>query len=182
VGLIPGWGGTKEVVARAAEAPPPGGDLLPAVQRAFETVALGRASTSGAHARELGYLRAVDGITANHERLIADAKAVALSRARGGYQPPPVRTAIRVGGDAVRAPLALGVHLAHRAGRISDHDARIGRALAGVMAGGAWPHPTTVSETYLLDIEREAFLGLLGEAKTLDRIRHTLATGKPLRN
>ena len=80
------------------------------------------------------------------------------------------------------ALLSLGVHLAWRAGRISDHDALIGRRLATIMGGGALPHPTTVTEQYLLDLEREAFLSLLGERKTLERIQHTLKTGKPLRN
>jgi 3-hydroxyacyl-CoA dehydrogenase len=92
------------------------------------------------------------------------------------------RTKIPVGGDAVLAPLKLGIHLAWRAGRISDHDALIGRKLATIMAGGAIPHPAAVSEQYLLDLEREAFLSLLGERKTRERIQHTLKTGKPLRN
>ena len=118
----------------------------------------------------------------NRDRLIADAKARALQRVAEGYQPPVARTAIRVGGDAVLAPLKLGVHLAWRAGRISDHDALIGRKLATIMAGGQLPHPTVVSEQDLLDLEREAFLSLLGERKTLERIQHTLKTGKPLRN
>jgi len=82
----------------------------------------------------------------------------------------------------VLAPLKLGIHLAWRAARISDHDALIGRKLAAIMAGGAVPHPTTVSEQHLLDLEREAFLSLLGERKTQERIQHTLKTGKPLRN
>jgi 3-hydroxyacyl-CoA dehydrogenase len=82
----------------------------------------------------------------------------------------------------VLAPLKLGIHLAWRAGRISDYDAVIGRKLATVMAGGNLPHPSTVSEQELLDLEREAFLSLLGERKTLERIQHTLKTGKPLRN
>jgi 3-hydroxyacyl-CoA dehydrogenase len=101
---------------------------------------------------------------------------------REGYQPPVPRLAIPVGGDSVRAPLLLGVHLAHRAGRISDHDALVGRTLATVMAGGLLPHATTVGEQRLLDLEREAFLSLLGEPKTQARIQHTLKTGKPLRN
>ena len=92
------------------------------------------------------------------------------------------RTAIPVGGDGVLAALKLGVHLAWRAGRISDHDAVVGRALARVLAGGSLPHQTMVSEQYLLDLEREAFLKLCGERKTLERIQHTLKTGKPLRN
>jgi 3-hydroxyacyl-CoA dehydrogenase len=117
----------------------------------------------------------------NRERLIADAKARALQRVAEGYHAPPARV-IPVGGNAVLAPLKLGVHLAWRGGRISDHDALIGRRLATVMAGGALPHPTTVTEQQLLDLEREAFLGLVGERKTQERIQHTLKTGKPLRN
>ena len=92
------------------------------------------------------------------------------------------RTAIPVGGDTVLAALKLGIHLAWRGGRISDHDAVVGRALANVLAGGPLPHQTTVSEHYILDLEREAFLKLCGERKTLERIAHTLKTGKPLRN
>lgn len=113
---------------------------------------------------------------------MADAKAHALQRVADGYQRPVPRTAIPVGGDAVLAPLKLGIHLAWRAARISDHDALIGRKLATIMAGGEVPHPTTVSEQHLLDLEREAFLSLVGERKTRDRIQHTLKTGKPLRN
>jgi 3-hydroxyacyl-CoA dehydrogenase len=130
----------------------------------------------------LGYLRAIDGVTMNQERLIADAKNRALQRVREGYQPPARRTAILVGGDPVAATLKLGVHLAWRAGRISDHDKLIGRKLATIMTGGALPHPTTVSEQHLLDLEREAFLSLVAEPKTRERIQHTLKTGKPLRN
>jgi 3-hydroxyacyl-CoA dehydrogenase len=182
VGLIPAGGGTKEMAARAAEHAN-GGDLMPHVQRAFETIAFGKTSASGPDAVRLGYLRAVDGITMNRERLMADAKAKALQRVKEGYQPPRPRAAIAVGGDTVLAPLKLGVHLAWRAGRISDHDALIGRKLATIVAGGTdVPHPTTVSEQRLLDLEREAFLSLLADPKTQQRIQHTLKTGKPLRN
>ena len=105
-----------------------------------------------ADAQRLGYLRSVDAVTMNRERLIADAKARALQRVAEGYQPPAPRMAIPVGGDAVLAPLKLGIHLAWRAGRISDHDALIGRKLATIMAGGSLPHPSTVSEQELLDL------------------------------
>jgi len=183
VGLIPAAGGTKEMLARAVETIPPGtSDHLPVVQRAFETIAFAKMSTSGPDAERLGYLRSVDAITMNRERLLSDAKARALGRVADGYHAPPRRSVIPVGGDAVLAPLKLGIHLAWRAGRISDHDALIGRKLATVMAGGSLPHPSTVGEQDLLDLEREAFLGLLGERKTLERIQHTLKTGKPLRN
>ncbi len=182
VGLIPAGGGTKEMTMRAVGQLPPGAtDFLPTIQRAFETIAFAKTSTSGPDAIRLGYLRPVDSVTMNKERLIADAKARALLRVDEGYHAPAL-TAVPVGGDAVLAPLKLGVHLAWRAGRISDHDALIGRKLATIMAGGALPHPSTVSEQQLLDLEREAFLSLLGERKTLERIQHTLKTGKPLRN
>jgi len=183
VGLIPAGGGTKEMAARAmAELPSPGADPLPYVQRAFETVALAKVSASGPDAVRLGYLSDRDGFTMNRDRLIAEAKAVALARADGGYRPPPPRTAIPVGGESLAAALKLGVHLAWRAGRATDHDALIGRTLATLFAGGTVPHRTTISEQHFLDLEREAFLKLLGEARTLARIQHTLATGKPLRN
>ena len=183
VGLIPGGGGTKELLARAVEgAPSPQADLLPFVQRVFETIGFATVATSAADGRRLGFLRSVDRVTMNRERVMADAKAYALERAREGYQRPAPRTAIAVGGDSVLAALKLGVHLAWRAGRISEHDAVVGRALATVLAGGSLPHPTTVSEQYILDLEREAFLKLCGERKTLERIQYTLKTGKPLRN
>jgi 3-hydroxyacyl-CoA dehydrogenase len=183
VGLIPAGGGTKEMIARAAESLPPGStDYLPPIQRAFETIAFAKTSASGPDGRRLGYLRPVDSITMNRERLIADAKRRALQRVAEGYQPPAPRQAIPVGGDAVSASLKLGVHLALRAGRISEHDALIGRRLAAIMGGGALPHPAAVSEQQLLDLEREAFLSLLAEPKTQERIQHTLKTGKPLRN
>jgi 3-hydroxyacyl-CoA dehydrogenase len=157
-------------------------DLLPPLQRVFETIGFGRVSSSAQDARALGYLRDVDLISMNVERLIADAKAQALALARDGYQRPPRREAIKVGGESVLAPLKLGVHLAWRAGRISDHDALIGRKLATIVAGGELPHPAQVSEEYMLDLEREAFLSLCGEPKTQERIAHTLKTGKTLRN
>jgi 3-hydroxyacyl-CoA dehydrogenase len=183
VGLIPAGGGCKEMLARAVEAlPDPRADLLPFVQQAFETIGFAKVSTSAADGGRLGLLRRADGITMNRDRLIADAKRVAIELAEGGYRPPPPRTAIPVGGEGVLAALKLGVHLAWRAGRISDHDALVGRTLATVLAGGSLPHRTTVSEQHLLDLEREAFLKLCGERKTLERIQYTLKTGKTLRN
>ncbi|MEO8521390.1 MAG: 3-hydroxyacyl-CoA dehydrogenase/enoyl-CoA hydratase family protein, partial [Acidobacteriota bacterium] len=181
VGVIPGGGGTKEMLARAMESAPPGADALPFVQRVFETIGFGKVSTSGADARRHGYLRDADAITMNREHLAADAKATALARARS-YVPPQPRPAIPVGGEGVLAALKLGVHLAWRAGRISEHDALIGRKLAWILAGGSARPATTLSERQLLDLEREAFLSLCGERKTQDRIAHTLKTGKPLRN
>jgi 3-hydroxyacyl-CoA dehydrogenase len=169
VGLIPGAGGTKEMLLRQG------------AEGAFETIGFAKVSTSAPHARKLGYLRDVDRWSMNRDRLVLEAKALALQRADDGYQPPLPPVAIPVGGDAIRAKLDLGVHLALRSGRISEHDAVIGRKLSRVLSGGT-PHGGTVSEDQLLDLEREAFLSLCGEAKTLDRIRYTLKTGKPLRN
>ncbi len=183
VGLVPAGGGTKEMLIRSlASRSPAQPDLLPCVQRAFETIAFAKVSTSGPDAVRLGYLRATDAFTMNRDRLIADAKTRALARVAEGYQPPPPQTSIPVGGEGVLAALSLGVHLAWRAGRISDFDGVLGRKLAWILAGGSLPHATTVSEQYLLDLEREAFLSLCGEAKTLERIAYTLKSGKPLRN
>jgi 3-hydroxyacyl-CoA dehydrogenase len=183
VGLIPGGGGTKEMLARAVHGLPANHpDLLPFIQEAFETIGFAKVSTSAADAARLGFLGDADRVTMNRERVMADAKAYALERVQEGYQRPQRRTAIPVGGETVLAAIKLGVHLAWRAGRISDHDATVGRALANVLSGGALPHQTTVNEEYILDLEREAFLTLCGERKTLERIQHTLKTGKTLRN
>ena len=180
VGLIPAGGGTKEMLARSMDELAPGADPLPFVQRVFETIGFGTVSTSGPDAKRLGYLRPTDAITMNRDRLIADAKTLALALA-GGYTPPQPRL-IPVGGANVLAALKLGVHLAWRAGRISDHEALIGRKLAWILAGGETQGATVVSEQVLLDLEREAFLSLCGERKTQERIAHTLKTGKTLRN
>jgi 3-hydroxyacyl-CoA dehydrogenase len=157
-------------------------DLLPFVQRAFETMAFAKVSTSAADAIRLGYLRETDSITMNRDLLIADAKDRALLMAREGYRPPARESAIPVGGVPLKAALDLGIHLALRAGSISAHDALVARKLAWVLSGGSLPHRTLVSEDHLLSLEREAFLSLCGERKTLDRIQHTLKTGNPLRN
>ena len=107
---------------------------------------------------------------------------IALALAARGYQPAQPRTGVAVGGEGVLAALKLGIHLARRAGRIGEHDATIGGKLAWILAGGSLPHPAMVSEAYLLDLEREAFLSLCGEPKTQARIQYTLKTGKTLRN
>jgi 3-hydroxyacyl-CoA dehydrogenase len=183
VGLVPAGGGTKEMVARASDSMPAGvTDYLPPIQQAFETIALARVSASAHDAARLGYLQPTDAVTMNRDRLIGEAKARALQRVSEGYHRPLPRTAIRVGGETVLAPLKLGVHLAFKAGRISEYDVQVGRRLATIMAGGALPHRSTLTEEQLLDLEREAFLSLIGEPKTQERIRHTLKTGKALRN
>jgi 3-hydroxyacyl-CoA dehydrogenase len=181
VGLIPAGGGTKEMLARAVEHATPQDDLLPPTQQVFETIGFAKVSTSGPDAMRHGYLRPVDGITMNRERLMAEAKALALTRA-DDYVAPQPPSAIPVGGESVHAALKLGVHLAWRAGRISDHDAVIGRALARILSGGDRVSAGTATEQELLDLEREAFLSLCGQRKTQERIAYTLKTGKTLRN
>jgi 3-hydroxyacyl-CoA dehydrogenase len=181
VGLIPAGGGTKEMLARATAALPRAADLLPPVQRVFETIGFAKVSTSGADAVRIGYLRDVDGVSMNRDRLIADAKARALARVPEYVRAQP-RSAIPVGGAGLLATLKLGVHLAWRAGHLSDHDALIGRTLARILAGGDRPHAGTATEQELLDLEREAFLTLCGQRRTQERIAHTLKTGKTLRN
>ena len=115
------------------------------------------------------------------ERLLSEGKAAALARV-AGFVPAQPRTAIPVGGPNTLAALKLGVHMAWRAGRISEHDALIGRKLAWILSGGGAPNAGTLTEGQLLDLEREAFLSLCGEPRTLERIAHTLKTGKTLRN
>ena len=170
VGLIPAGGGTKELLARFAD-----------VQRAFELIGFGMVSTSARDARRLGFLRDIDAATMNRERLLGAAKSLALALAPT-YQPPAPGRTVLAGGPGTRATLELGVHLAWRGERISDHDAHIGRKLAHVLAGGDIPHAMPVGEQHLLDLEREAFLSLCGEPKTQARMAHTLKTGKTLRN
>jgi 3-hydroxyacyl-CoA dehydrogenase len=181
VGLIPAGGGTKEMLARAMDAAPAGADPLPHVQRVFETIAFAKVSGSGPDAKRLGYLRDADAVSMNRDYQVEDAKAAALARAADFVRPQP-RASIRVGGAGLLAALKLGVHLALKSGRITEHDALIGRKLAWVLSGGDAPHATTVTEQQLLDLEREAFLSLCGERRTQERIAHTLKTGKPLRN
>jgi len=181
VGLIPAGGGTREMLLRAIDRSA-GADTFPAMQAAFETIGFGKVSTSAPHAQQLGYLRERDAFTMNRTRVLADAARDALDLADAGYQPVLPRASVPVGGPDAFATLSLGIHLAHRAGRISDHDARIGRLIARVLTGGDVPHRTTLSEQQLLDLEREAFLTLCGEPRTLERIAYTLKTGKTLRN
>jgi 3-hydroxyacyl-CoA dehydrogenase len=185
VGIIPAGCGTKEMLVRALDSIP--GDMkdadpFPFVKRAFETIALAKVATSAEEARDLGFLREEDSISMNGDRLIADAKKQVLALAASGYVQPQQRTDILALGAPALATLKLGVHLMKRAGYISDHDALIGEKLARILTGGDLNHATRVSEQYLLDLEREAFLSLIGTRKTQDRIGHMLKTGKPLRN
>jgi 3-hydroxyacyl-CoA dehydrogenase len=170
VGLIPAGGGCKEMLIRLGNA-----------KAAFELIAYARMSGSAAQARELGLLRAEDGISMNAERLVADAKAAALALC-ATYAPGVPRQDIAVEGDAGYALLKMGLYLAHEGGYISDYDMAVSEKLAYVLSGGRGVGPRTVSEQLLLDLEREAFLSLCGQKKTQERIEYTLKNGKPLRN
>ncbi|HEY3104974.1 MAG TPA: enoyl-CoA hydratase-related protein, partial [Pyrinomonadaceae bacterium] len=185
VGIIPAGCGTKEMLVRTMDSIPADmkdADPFPFVKRAFETIALAKVATSAEEARDFGFLREEDSISMNADRLLADAKKQVLALAASGYVQPQQRTDILALGAPALATLKLGVHLMKRAGYISDHDALIGEKLARILTGGDLNHATRVSEQYLLDLEREAFLSLIGTRKTQDRIAHMLKTGKPLRN
>src|SRR5271170_2771233 len=191
VGLIPGGGGTKEMLIRANERAGSGDDLdlFHALVPIFQTIATAKVGTSAEENRELGFLRREDGVSMNGARLVGDAKEVALSLVRGGWKPLAASwqegaqtTQIKVLGESFLAAAKLAIHMLQRGGYASEYDAVVGRKLANILAGGALSAPQMVSEQYLLDLEREAFVSLLGEKKTLERIAFTLKTGKPLRN
>ena len=183
VGLVPGGGGTKEMLIRANEHAAAGEDLdlFHALKPIFENIAMAKVSTSGEEARSLGYLRRSDLIAMNRDRQVADAKATALALIREGYH-PPAPAEIRVLGEEFLAGAKLAIHMLVRGEFASEHDAVVARKLAYILAGGSITAPQAVSEQYVLDLEREAFVSLCGERKTQERIAHTLKTGKPLRN
>jgi len=200
VGLIPGGGGTKEMMIRANEhasgsgssapsSPESDLDLFHALKPVFEAIAMAKVGTSAEECRDLGYLRREDGVSMNRDRLVADAKEAALALVRGGYKPLAASwqegaqtTQIKVLGEQFLAGAKLAIHMMLRGGYASEYDAHVGRKLANILAGGALTSPQLVSEQYVLDLEREAFVSLCGEKKTQERIAHTLKTGKPLRN
>ncbi len=170
VGLIPAGGGCKEMLLRLGSA-----------KRAFDLIAFGKVSDSAPHARELGFLRESDGISMNRERLTADAKAAALATV-AGWAPGTPRQDIAVEGAPGYAALKMGVTLAAEAGYITEYDTVIGETLAYILSGGKLTGPQKVSEQYLLDLEREAFLSLCGNPQTQERMQYMLKNGKPLRN
>jgi 3-hydroxyacyl-CoA dehydrogenase len=170
VGLIPGGGGCKELITRGMEP-----------RKAFELIGMAKVATSAAEARDLGLLRDGDQISMNPERLIGDAKVLALSLAATYVQGSP-RSDVKVGGEETLALLKTGVWTMRQGEYISDYDVVIGEKLAYVLSGGRATGGSVVSEQYLLDLEREAFLSLCGRRETQQRISHMLKTGKPLRN
>ena len=181
VGLLPGGGGTKELLFRFTKelAAYEEADPFEAVKRAFKTITMATTSTSALEARTLGFLRESDRISMNRDRLLADAKARVLDLAPDYVAPPPMT--IRALGKEAMGNLQYGVWAMREAGYITAHEVTTATHVAYVLTGGDGP-PRDVTEQDVLDLEREAFLTLLGTKETQERIVHTLKTGKPLRN
>ena len=183
VGVIPGGGGSKEMALRASDLFHKNDVELNVLQEYFLTIGMAKVSTSAYEAYDLGILeKGKDIIIVNKNRQIATAKAVAKSMANLGYTQPVLRKDVKVLGKQALGMFLVGTDSMEASNFISEHDQKIANKLAYVMAGGDLSEPTLVTEQYLLDIEREAFLSLCTERKTLERIEHMLKTGKPLRN
>ncbi|SIT91380.1 3-hydroxyacyl-CoA dehydrogenase/enoyl-CoA hydratase family protein [Edaphobacillus lindanitolerans] len=183
VGLIPGGGGNVSLYRKHLEGMPNGiePDLVNVAAHVFETIAMAKVSTSGEEARENNFLGLSDSVSVNPDHQIHDAKQAALSLAEAGYVPPAKRT-VKVSGEPGYAAMLIGAEGMHLSGYISDHDLKIAKKLAWVLAGGNVPYGTEVDEQYMLDLEREAFLALVAEPKSQQRMQHMLVKGKPLRN
>jgi 3-hydroxyacyl-CoA dehydrogenase len=184
VGLIPAGGGTKEMLLRSIEGRPnvDGLDLFPFVRAAFETVGLAKVSMSGEEARKLRFLRPGDGIAVNPAHLVYSAKQMALGLARQGYRAPDPVADVPVVGESGIASIKTHLYMLQEGKFISEYDAHLGGQLATILCGGPVASGTVVSEQYLLDLERQVFLRLCGQRKTLERMQHMLKKGKPLRN
>jgi 3-hydroxyacyl-CoA dehydrogenase len=185
VGLIPAGGGTKEMLLRALETVPsdPEADPFTYVEEVFLNIGMAKVSTSAEEARRLRYLSPQDSISMNRDRQIADAKQLALDLFRLGYRPGKPREDVRALGQPTFTKMKLALHLMRRGEYLSDYDVTVGTQLARVLSGGGeFTSPQLVSEQYLLDLEREAFVSLCGQKKTVERIQFTLKKGKPLRN
>jgi 3-hydroxyacyl-CoA dehydrogenase len=182
VGLIPGGGGTKELTKRVSDRFQEGDVELNALQNAFMNIATAKVGLSAEEAREMNILRPSDRISMNRDRQISDGKKAVIDLAEAGYSMPQPAKNIRVQGRTGMALFMAGVHGMRMGNYISDHDAKIAMKIANVMCGGDLTAAQEVSEQYLLDLEREAFVSLCGEKKTLERIQSILTGGKPLRN
>ena len=183
IGVIPGGGGTKEFVLRAADEMHEDEPDTITLKNRFLTIATAKVATSAFEAYNLGILRkGQDDVVINANRRIAEAKKKVRELSDAGYTMPVQRKDIKVLGRSALGALYAGINGMQRAGYASEHDGKVARKLAYVMCGGDLSEQSLVSEQYLLDLEREAFLSLCGERKTLERIQHLLKTGKPLRN
>ncbi len=183
VGLLPGAGGCKEAVFRLVGGIPHGvnTDTSPYVQKAFMQIGMGQVATSAGEAKAFGYLRPHEGISMNRDRQIADAKALAIGMSESGWS-TPVPKKIKLPGRTGSAAISSFMWGMKGGGQISDYDMHVGSKIAHVLCGGDIPSGGEVTEQDLLDLEREAFLSLCGEQKTLARIQHMLQHNKPLRN
>ena len=191
VGLVPAGGGTKELLLRNTEPlfeVQKGGiypkqiEMMPFIARAFETIAMAKVSTSGPEAVKMGFLKPTDKMTVNRDYQIQEAKNTVLAMNLEGYTPPRPRDAIRVPGESTFAMIKLALWTMHEQNYITDHDVTVSEKIGYILCGGNVLPDTMVSEQYLLDLEREAFLSLAGNPKTQARIQHMLTKGKPLRN
>ena len=183
IGVIPGGGGTKEFVLRAADEMHNGEPETITLQNRFLTIATAKVGTSAHEAFDLGiYRKGTDEISINTARRIAEAKKAVIQLYDDGYVMPVQRNDIKVLGQSALGAMYAGINGMWRANYATDHDVTVAKKLAYVMCGGDLSEPTLVSEQYLLDLEREAFLSLTAEKKTLERIQSILKTGKPLRN
>lgn len=183
VGLIPGGGGNKELYIKHLSSLPNNVkvDYVEVATTVFETIAMAKVSTSGEEARENNFLNQADGVSVNPDHLLYDAKQAALHLYEAGYK-APVRQKVPVSGAPGYATMLVGAEGLRLSGYISDHDMKIAKKLAYVLAGGEVPYGTLVDEDYLLNLEREAFLSLVAEPKSQMRMQHMLVKGKPLRN
>ncbi len=181
-GVVPAGGGCLRLYKRNVAALPDPSDVYPALRKTFETIGMAKVATSAEEARELGFLRPQDTWSMNGDHRVADAKDLALAMARAGFEAPLSDKEIPVMGRAGVALIESVLYNMQEGGYISEHDRKIGRELARILSGGDVPGPTTVSEQHILDLERESFLRLCGERKTLERMQAILKTGKPLRN
>ncbi len=183
VGLLPGGGGNKELYIKHLDSLPNGidFDITKVAIKVFETIATAKVSTSAEEARENNFLNNSDGISFNSDHQLYDAKQAVIALHDTGYK-PPVRKKIPVSGEPGYAALLLGAQSMLYSGYISEHDLKIAQKIAYVLAGGKVPYGTEVDEQYLLDLEREAFISLVQEGKTQQRMQHMLVKGKPLRN
>ena len=181
VGLVPAGGGCKELVLRSMANIPDSVDPFVPIQKAFETIAMAKVSTSAENARDMGFLAPADGVSLSREQLLRDAKETVLGLARAGFKRLPPRT-VRVPGEGGIANFRMAVWSMRQGHLISEHDAKVGGWVAKILCGGPVAPGSRVTEQHLLDLELEAFLSLVGEAKTQERIQHMLETNKPLRN
>lgn len=182
VGLIPAGGGTKEFTKRVSDSIQEGDVELNALQNAFMNIATAKVALSAEEAREMGILKSHDRISINKDRQLMDAKSAVIELAEAGYTMPVQAKNIKVQGRSGLALFTAGVYGMRMGNYISEHDQKIALKIANVMCGGDLSSPQEVSEQYLLDLEREAFVSLTGEKKTLERIQAILTGGKPLRN